>query len=141
MTPKLFAELGLSPEILKAIDKLGFEKPAPIQASAIPILMQGSDIVGQSQTGSGKTAAFAIPVIEKYFGRIPSRPAPDEPRRKNAALFLKRPRSGTSRSALSRMLANVAARTSPGQAGSGTVMPSRPASQRIWPARPVARLS
>jgi len=65
MIPNLFAELGLSPEILKAIDKLGFEKAAPIQAAAIPILMQGSDIVGQSQTGSGKTAAFAIPVIEK----------------------------------------------------------------------------
>jgi ATP-dependent RNA helicase DeaD len=65
MTPKLFSELGLSPEILKAIDKLGFEKAAPIQAAAIPVLLQGHDVVGQSQTGSGKTAAFAIPVIEK----------------------------------------------------------------------------
>jgi ATP-dependent RNA helicase DeaD len=65
MTPKLFTELGLSPEILKAIEKLGFEKAAPIQAAAIPVLMQGHDVVGQSQTGSGKTAAFAIPVIEK----------------------------------------------------------------------------
>ncbi|HWD93414.1 MAG TPA: DEAD/DEAH box helicase [Verrucomicrobiae bacterium] len=65
MTPKLFSELGLSPELLKAIDKLGFEQAAPIQAEAIPILMQGSDVVGQSQTGSGKTAAFAIPAIEK----------------------------------------------------------------------------
>ena len=65
MTPKLFSELGLSPEILKAIDKLGFEQAAPIQASAIPILMAGGDVVGQSQTGSGKTAAFAIPAIEK----------------------------------------------------------------------------
>lgn len=65
MTPKLFSELGLSPEILKAIDKLGFEQASPIQAEAIPILLQGSDIVGQSQTGSGKTAAFAIPAIEK----------------------------------------------------------------------------
>jgi len=65
MTSKLFSELGLSPEILKAIDKLGFEKAAPIQAATIPVLMQGLDVVGQSQTGSGKTAAFAIPVIEK----------------------------------------------------------------------------
>src|SRR6202142_2008485 len=65
MTPKLFSELGLSPEILKAIDKLGFEKAAPIQAEAIPVLMSGKDVVGQSQTGSGKTAAFAIPAIEK----------------------------------------------------------------------------
>jgi ATP-dependent RNA helicase DeaD len=65
MTPKLFSELGLSPELLKAIDKLGFEQAAPIQAEAIPVLMQGVDVVGQSQTGSGKTAAFAIPAIEK----------------------------------------------------------------------------
>ncbi len=65
MTPKLFSELGLSPEILKAIDKLGFEQASPIQAEAIPLLLTGKDIVGQSQTGSGKTAAFAIPAIEK----------------------------------------------------------------------------
>ena len=65
MNGKLFSELGLSPEILKAIDKLGFEQAAPIQAEAIPLLMQGRDVVGQSQTGSGKTAAFAVPAIEK----------------------------------------------------------------------------
>jgi ATP-dependent RNA helicase DeaD len=64
-TTKLFSELGLSAEVLKAIDKLGFEQTAPIQAEAIPILLQGRDVVGQSQTGSGKTAAFAIPAIEK----------------------------------------------------------------------------
>ena len=62
---KLFSELGLSAEMLKAIDKLGFEQAAPIQAAAIPVLLAGRDIVGQSQTGSGKTAAFAIPAIEK----------------------------------------------------------------------------
>ncbi len=65
MTPKLFSELGLSPEIIKAIDKLGFEQAAPIQGAAIPVLLAGKDVVGQSQTGSGKTAAFAIPAIEK----------------------------------------------------------------------------
>jgi ATP-dependent RNA helicase DeaD len=65
MTPKPFSELGLSEALLKAVDKLGFEKPAPIQAAAIPFLMAGRDVVGQSQTGSGKTAAFAIPAIEK----------------------------------------------------------------------------
>ncbi len=65
MTSKLFTELGLSPELLKAIDKLGFEQASPIQAESIPPLMQGSDVVGQSQTGSGKTAAFAVPAIEK----------------------------------------------------------------------------
>jgi ATP-dependent RNA helicase DeaD len=65
MTTKLFSELGLSPEVLKAIDKLGFEQASPIQAEAIPVLLTGRDIVGQSQTGSGKTAAFAVPAIEK----------------------------------------------------------------------------
>jgi ATP-dependent RNA helicase DeaD len=65
LTPKLFSELGLSEALLKAVDKLGFEKPAPIQAVAIPLLMAGRDVVGQSQTGSGKTAAFGIPAIEK----------------------------------------------------------------------------
>jgi len=65
MTPKLFSELGLSAEVLKAIDKLGFEQAAPIQAAAIPLLLEGKDIVGQSQTGSGKTCAFGIPAVEK----------------------------------------------------------------------------
>lgn len=65
MTPRLFSELGLSPELLKAIDQLGFEQASPIQAAAIPVLLAGKDIVGQSQTGSGKTAAFAVPAIEK----------------------------------------------------------------------------
>src|SRR3954471_18102458 len=65
MAGKLFSELGLSPELLRAIDNLGFEQASPIQAEAIPLLMQGKDVVGQSMTGSGKTAAFAVPAIEK----------------------------------------------------------------------------
>ncbi|HZR21213.1 MAG TPA: DEAD/DEAH box helicase [Verrucomicrobiae bacterium] len=65
MTTKLFSELGLSSELLKAIDNLGFEQAAPIQAEAIPLLLQGKDVVGQSQTGSGKTVAFAAPALEK----------------------------------------------------------------------------
>jgi ATP-dependent RNA helicase DeaD len=64
MTPKLFSELGLSPELLKAIDKLGFEQASPIQAASIPVLLAGKDIVGQSQTGSGKTAAFGVPAVQ-----------------------------------------------------------------------------
>ncbi|MBA4387499.1 MAG: DEAD/DEAH box helicase [Verrucomicrobia bacterium] len=59
-----FEGLGLSADVLKAVAALGFEEPAPIQAAAIPLMMAGNDIVGQSQTGSGKTAAFAIPAIE-----------------------------------------------------------------------------
>ena len=65
MEKRTFAELGLSREILKAVEALGFEEASPIQAAAIPVLMSGRDVVGQSQTGSGKTAAFAIPAIEK----------------------------------------------------------------------------
>src|SRR5215469_13887734 len=64
MTSKLFSELGLSPGLLKAIDRLGYEKAAPIQSEAIPLIISGSDVVGQSQTGSGKTAAFGIPAVE-----------------------------------------------------------------------------
>ena len=59
-----FDRLGLSPEVLKAVAALGFEEAAPIQAAAIPVLLEGRDVVGQSQTGSGKTAAFALPAIE-----------------------------------------------------------------------------
>lgn len=65
MTSKSFADLGLSPELLKAVAKLGFEQASPIQAESIPVLLSGRDLVGQSQTGSGKTAAFGIPAIEK----------------------------------------------------------------------------
>ena len=63
MQKKLFAELGLAPEILKAIERIGFEEASPIQSAAIPALLEGADVVGQSQTGSGKTAAFGIPAI------------------------------------------------------------------------------
>lgn len=71
MSTKLFSELGLSEEILKAVQRLGFEQASPIQAEAIPVLMTGQDIVGQSQTGSGKTAAFAIPAIERMDPKAP----------------------------------------------------------------------
>ena len=60
-----FAELDLSPEVLKAVDKMGFEEASPIQTAVIPVLKEGVDLVGQSATGSGKTAAFAIPAIER----------------------------------------------------------------------------
>src|SRR3954454_18884217 len=64
MQKKLFAELGLAPELLKAIERMGFEEASPIQSAAIPVLLEGADVVGQSQTGSGKTAAFGIPAIQ-----------------------------------------------------------------------------
>jgi ATP-dependent RNA helicase DeaD len=64
MDKKPFPELGLSPELLKAVAALGFDQPAPIQAQAIPPALEGRDVVGQSQTGSGKTMAFAIPAVQ-----------------------------------------------------------------------------
>lgn len=60
-----FSELSLSAEVQKAISEMGFEEASPIQTQAIPLLLEGNDIIGQAQTGTGKTAAFAIPVIEK----------------------------------------------------------------------------
>jgi ATP-dependent RNA helicase DeaD len=65
--PKLpsFSELGLSKPILEALKAVGYEMPSPIQAQTIPTLMAGSDLLGQAQTGTGKTAAFAIPVLER----------------------------------------------------------------------------
>src|ERR1700722_2987173 len=65
MDKRPFAELGLSPEILKAVEKMGFEEASPIQTAVIPVALTGRDVVGESSTGSGKTAAFAIPAIEK----------------------------------------------------------------------------
>src|SRR3954470_18799777 len=60
-----FDQLGLSPDIQKAVAKMGFEEASPIQTAVIPHGLAGKDVVGQSATGSGKTAAFAIPAIEK----------------------------------------------------------------------------
>ena len=60
-----FEELALSPLMLKAISNLGFEETTPIQSESIPLLLDGVDITGHAQTGTGKTAAFAIPIIEK----------------------------------------------------------------------------
>ncbi|HDQ41934.1 MAG TPA: DEAD/DEAH box helicase [Desulfonatronum sp.] len=65
MQKKHFDALGLSEETLKAIQDMGFEEPSPIQAVAIPSLMQGRDVIGQAQTGTGKTVAFGIPILEK----------------------------------------------------------------------------
>lgn len=62
---KTFAEFGLEAKVLQAITELGFEESTPIQDKAIPIALTGSDLIGQAQTGTGKTAAFGIPLINK----------------------------------------------------------------------------
>jgi ATP-dependent RNA helicase DeaD len=60
-----FAELGLRPELLEALASLGYEEPTPIQAAAIPVLLEGQDMLGQAATGTGKTAAFALPILQR----------------------------------------------------------------------------
>ncbi|GAB1785808.1 hypothetical protein PMEGAPL128_49230 [Priestia megaterium] len=62
---KNFSDFHLSKDIEKAIHNLGFEEATPIQAEAIPIAMTGKDLIGQAQTGTGKTTAFGIPLIER----------------------------------------------------------------------------
>ena len=59
-----FEEMNLSDDIKRAVEAMGFEEASPIQSQAIPILMEGKDIIGQAQTGTGKTAAFGIPILE-----------------------------------------------------------------------------
>lgn len=60
-----FRDLSLSAELVQVVAELGFAQPTPIQAQAIPLLLKGKDVIGQSQTGSGKTAAFGLPILER----------------------------------------------------------------------------
>ncbi len=62
-----FKELGLAEPILKALEAEGYEKPTPIQVQAIPILLQGKDLLGVAQTGTGKTAAFGLPILQHLY--------------------------------------------------------------------------
>jgi ATP-dependent RNA helicase DeaD len=64
MSIQSFAELSVSDSIKQALEEMGFKDPSPIQAQAIPAILEGRDVVGQAQTGTGKTAAFGIPIIE-----------------------------------------------------------------------------
>lgn len=73
-----FNDLKLSPEVHKAIEALGFKEPTPIQAKAIPAFLEGNDLIGSAQTGTGKTAAFVLPILTRL----------DHPRHKPRALIL-----------------------------------------------------
>ncbi len=64
-TPSSFDELGLSAPVLESVAEMGYESPSPIQSAAIPHLLNGEDIIGQAQTGTGKTGAFALPLLSK----------------------------------------------------------------------------
>jgi ATP-dependent RNA helicase DeaD len=65
VTNSLFGQLEVDRKILHALEEMGFEEPTPIQAQAVPLIAQGHDLIGQAQTGTGKTAAFGIPMVEK----------------------------------------------------------------------------
>ncbi|MCX2949391.1 DEAD/DEAH box helicase [Lentzea sp. NEAU-D7] len=65
-----FADLGLRSDILNALTTLGYEEPTPIQSEAIPPLLAGNDLLGQAATGTGKTAAFALPLLERIADKI-----------------------------------------------------------------------
>jgi ATP-dependent RNA helicase DeaD len=74
--PARFADLGLAPALLEALTALGYEEPTPIQREAIPPLLEGRDLLGQAATGTGKTAAFALPLLQRL---PPEPPAPNRP--------------------------------------------------------------
>ena len=69
-----FNGFGLAAPLLTALTKMGYVKPTPIQAQAIPVLMTGRDLIGIAQTGTGKTAAFALPILNRLIAN--KRPAP-----------------------------------------------------------------
>ena len=68
-----FNDLGLSTELLRAVSEKGYSQPTPIQAKAIPVVLQGGDILAGAQTGTGKTAGFALPLLQRLSGATPSR--------------------------------------------------------------------
>ncbi|WP_425399488.1 DEAD/DEAH box helicase [Aeoliella sp.] len=76
-----FSELGLAEPFLRATESLGYEYATPIQAQAIPLILSGSDLVGCAQTGTGKTAAFTLPMLDLLLQKLP--PKPTGPRPKN----------------------------------------------------------
>src|SRR6267378_1120777 len=66
-----FTQLGLSPSILEGVKAMGYVEPTPIQLRAIPLILAGQDVIGSAQTGTGKTAAFALPILSELGARSP----------------------------------------------------------------------
>ncbi|MCY7317452.1 MAG: DEAD/DEAH box helicase, partial [Ramlibacter sp.] len=78
-----FSALGLNPDLVRAAGELGFQTPTPIQAQAIPAILAGRDLVGSAQTGSGKTGAFGLPLLQRL-----QQGAPQTPRRVRALVLV-----------------------------------------------------
>ncbi len=76
MSVTSFVELGLSPEILRAVTESGYTTPTPIQAQAIPVVMAGRDVMGGAQTGTGKTAGFGLPILHRLQPQANVSPSP-----------------------------------------------------------------
>jgi len=72
----MFSDFGLAPEILRALTEQGYTKPTPIQAQAIPVVLQGRDVMGAAQTGTGKTAGFSLPIIQLLLAHASSSMSP-----------------------------------------------------------------
>jgi len=72
--PMTFADLFLAPPLLRALAEEGYANPTPVQAQSIPMLLEGRDVLGMAQTGTGKTAAFALPLLHRLS--LAPRPAP-----------------------------------------------------------------
>ena len=70
-----FKELGIIEPILRALSEEGYTEPTPIQVDAIPVLLEGKDLLGSAQTGTGKTAAFAVPILQKLVKDTSVRPS------------------------------------------------------------------
>ena len=71
-----FADLGLIPELLRAVAEQGYTEPTPIQAQAIPLVLQGRDVMGAAQTGTGKTAVFTLPLLQRFAPRANTSASP-----------------------------------------------------------------
>jgi ATP-dependent RNA helicase RhlE len=76
MNATSFAELGLRPELLRAVEEAGYTTPTPIQLQAIPVVLAGKDVMGGAQTGTGKTAGFALPILQKLAPLANTSPSP-----------------------------------------------------------------
>ncbi|MBI1249397.1 DEAD/DEAH box helicase [bacterium] len=90
---KKFSELGLAEPFLRSIDALGYERATPIQAQAIPVVLQGSDLVGCAQTGTGKTAAFTLPMLDRLLSSGSADSQSEQPRSKGSKGAKRRPRT------------------------------------------------